>query len=131
MADIASVRVAIATALDTIDGLRVHTAGLWPDQVSPPAALIKPTTDSPLSLDESALIERFEVVVVVKGGGPYESAQKALDPYCASTGAKSVKAALQTGLGGALLSANRRDYGVFEISGMLHAGAAWDLEVIA
>lgn len=131
MTDIAAIRVAIATALKAIDGLRVHDDGLWPDAVNPPAALIKPTTDRPLSLDESTLVEMFEVVVVVKGGGPYESSQKALDGYVSSTGAQSIKAALQAGLGGALLSANRRDYGVFEVGGTVLSGAAWDLEVIA
>mgnify|MGYP006890127776 CR=1 FL=1 len=60
-----------------------------------------------------------------------ESAQKALDPYCASSGAQSVQAALMAGLGAALNSLTRREYGVFEIGGAFLAGAAWDLEVIA
>lgn len=131
MADLGTVRTSVATALATITGLRVHSGGLWPDSVNSPVALLKPQSDAPMSLDETTVIERFELVVVVKGGGQYESAQKALDPYCSNTGSKSVKAALQTGLGGLLLSANRRDYGVFEVSGMEMAGAAWNLEVIS
>lgn len=131
MADLGTVRTSIATALDTIPELRVHTGGLWPDSVNPPAALLKPLSDRPLSLDESTLIESFELIVVVRGGGPYESAQKALDLFCSNTGSKSVKAALQTGLGGLLLSANRRDYGVFEIAGVEMSGAIWTLEVIS
>lgn len=131
MADVAAIREQIATALATISGLRVHPDGLWPDTVNPPAACIKPTTSEPLVMDWSTMRERFEVVLVVRGGGPYESAQKALDPYCASTGAASVQAALQAGLGAMLVSLGRREYGVFEIGGALLAGAAWDLEVIA
>lgn len=131
MADVAAIREQIAAALDTISGLRVHADGLWPDTVNPPAACIKPTTSEPATLDWSTMLERFEVVVVVRGGGPYESAQKALDPYCASTGASSVQAALMAGLGATLNSLSRREYGVFEIGGAFLAGAAWDLEVIA
>ena len=131
MADVAAVREQIAAALGTISGLRVHADGLWPDTVNPPAACIKPTTNAPAVLDWSTLYERFEVVLVVRGGGPYESAQKALDVYLASTGALSVQAALQAGLGTALNNLSRREYGVFEIGGVLLAGAAWDLEVIA
>ena len=131
MADVAAIREQIGTALATISGLRVHADGLWPDTVNPPAACIKPTTSEPLVMDWSTMRERFEVVVVVRGGGPYESAQKALDPYCASSGAQSVQAALMAGLGAALNSLTRREYGVFEIGGAFLAGAAWDLEVIA
>ncbi len=131
MADVAAIREQIGTALATISGLRVHPDGLWPDTVNPPAACIKPLGNDPMVMDWSTMRERFEVVVVVRGGGPYESAQKALDPYCASSGAQSVQAALMAGLGAALNSLTRREYGVFEIGGAFLAGAAWDLEVIA
>lgn len=130
MADLEATLATIAAGLDTIAGLRVHADGLWPDAVNPPAALIEPTTSEPLTLDESSLVEHIRVIVVVRGGGPYVSAQKALLPYCANTGASSVRAALRTALGGALISANRREYGVFEIGEARMAGAAWDLEVI-
>ena len=68
MADVAAIREQIAAALDTISGLRVHADGLWPDTVNPPAACIKPTTSTPATLDWSTMLERFEVVVVVRGG---------------------------------------------------------------
>lgn len=131
MADVAAIREQIADALATIGGLRVHPDGLWPDTVNPPAACIKPLGNDPMVMDWSTLYERLEIVLVVKGGGPYESAQKALDPYLASTGERSVQAALMAGLGTALNKLNRREYGVFEIGGAFLAGAAWDLEVIA
>ena len=130
MADIVATLATIATGLRTISGLNVHADGLWPDSVNPPAALIAPEGEADLSLDMSATTQRIKLIVVVKGGGGYESAQTALLPYCANSGAKSVRAALRTALGSALLTANRRDYGNFEIGGALHAGASWDLEVI-
>lgn len=141
MADLGTLRTTIATALDTIPAvgsgnsalpaLRVHSGGLWPDTVNPPAALIRPVSDAPMSLDETTVVETFEIIVVVQGGGLYESAQKTLDLYCSNTGTHSVKAALQTALGGLLLSCNRREYGTFEIGGVVLAGAQWTVEVIS
>lgn len=130
MASLTATLATIATGLDTISGLRVHADGLWPDVVNPPAALVKPNGNDPLVLDESIVTESIEVVVVVQGGGPYTSAQKALLPYCANSGSASVPAALRTALGSALVSLKRREYGTFEIGDVVLAGAAWDLEVI-
>lgn len=138
MADLGTLRTTIAAALDAIPAvsakvpaLRVHSGGLWPDTVNPPAALIRPVSDTPLSMDETTLVETFEILVVVQGGGMWESAQKTLDLYCSNTGTYSIKAALQTALGGLLLSCNRREYGTFEIGGAVLAGAQWTVEVIS
>lgn len=141
MADLGTLRTTLATALDTIPAigsgktaippLRVHAGGLWPDTVNPPAALIRPTSDDPMSLDETVLVQRFEIIVVVQGGAMYESSQRVLDFYCSNTGTWSVKAALQTALGGLLLSCNRREYGTFEVGGVVLAGAQFAVEVIS
>lgn len=75
-----------------IAGLRIYD--VWPDTVSLPAAVLKPSSGSPaLDLDYSELL-RFDVHVLVTLAGGLRNAQDALDAYLGRSGALSIRAAV-------------------------------------
>jgi hypothetical protein len=96
-----AVRAGLATALDTITGLRVFDH--VPDSLSPPAAVIEPVE---VLFDEAMVrgLDKYRAfVLVVVGRMSERSASDRLDLYLAGSGASSVKAAIEADktLGGA------------------------------
>jgi hypothetical protein len=96
-----AVRAGLATALDTIAGLRVFDH--VPDSLAPPAAVIEPVE---VVFDE-AMVRGLDLyrafVLVIVGRMSERSASDRLDAYLAGSGASSVKAAIEADktLGGA------------------------------
>lgn len=95
------VRTGLATALDTIAGLRCFD--YVPDSVSPPAAIVEPLE---INYDEAmgnGLTQYHAFILIVVGRMSDRSSQDRIDAYITTTGATSVKAALETDrtLGGA------------------------------
>jgi hypothetical protein len=75
-----------------IAGLRVYD--VWPDTVSLPAAVLKPTSASPaVDLDDSEIL-RMDVHVLVSLAGSLRNAQDALDAYLGRSGPLSLRAAI-------------------------------------
>ena len=96
-----AVRAGLATALETITGLRCFD--YVPDSLSPPAAVIEPLE---VTFDEAMgrgldLYQAFILVIV--GRMVDRSSSERLDAYLAGSGASSVKAAIEADktLGGA------------------------------
>jgi hypothetical protein len=93
MASVTDLRTGIATNLATITGLR--TAATMPDNPSPPIAIVIPST---ISFDDTfqrgMQTYSFNVLVIV-GRADERTAQNNLDGFCASTGPKSIKLAVE------------------------------------
>lgn len=128
--DFGTLATAIATAVATT-GLRMPADGSYPDQITPPCALLTPTDDEGLNLDDTNTLETFELLVAVQAGGSMRAAMAALHPYLSRTGAQSVRLALRTGLGGNLIRVTRRQVGRFDVDGTIVVGARFELEVIS
>jgi len=94
MASISELRVGIKTNLATINGLRV--SDYQPDNINPPVAIV-----FPISLNYDETFHRgmqtytFAVQVIV-GKVSERSGQSAIDSYCSSTGANSIKLAIES-----------------------------------
>jgi len=119
MASITNIRTGLATRLATITGLR--TAATMPDLPNPPVAIVIPDN---ISFDDT--FQRgmdtltFRIFLVV-GRADERTAQNSLDAFCATSGASSVKAAVEGDrtLGGAAFDCrvtNMRSYGSVQIS---------------
>ncbi len=94
MASVTDLRTAIATNLATISGLR--TSPEMPDNPNPPIALIRPVSiDYNQSMAKGLTRYSFAVIVVV-GRAEERTAQRSLDGYCSSTGASSIKNAVES-----------------------------------
>ena len=96
-----AVRAGIATALDTIAGLRCFD--YVPDSLAPPAAVVEPLEiDYDESMNSGTQFYRAFILVIV-GRMSDRSSQDRLDAYLTESGASSVKAALEADrtLGGA------------------------------
>jgi hypothetical protein len=93
MASVTDLRTGIATNLATITGLR--TAATMPDNPNPPIAIVIPST---ISFDDTfqrgMQTYAFNVLVIV-GRADERTAQNNLDGFCASTGTKSIKLAVE------------------------------------
>lgn len=98
------VRAGLGTALDTITGLRAFD--YVPDSLSPPAAVVEPLEVTFHSAQQNGLQEYRAYVLVILGRMADRSSQARLDAYVATTGASSVKAAIEADktLGGACSS---------------------------
>ena len=95
------VRTGIGVALDTISGLR--TFDYVPDSLAPPAAVVEPLEiDYDEAMKQGCEFYRAFILVIV-GRMSDRSSQDRLDAYLTTTGATSIKAALETDrtLGGA------------------------------
>jgi len=94
MASITELRAGIKTNLATINGLRV--SDYQPDNINPPVAIV-----FPISLNYDETFHRgmqtytFAVQVIV-GKVSERSGQSTLDSYCSSTGANSIKLAIES-----------------------------------
>jgi hypothetical protein len=93
MASISSIRTGLATRLATISGLR--TAATMPDLPSPPIAIVIPDNinfDDTFHRGMDTLTFRIFLVV---GRADERTAQNSIDGYCATSGASSIKAAIE------------------------------------
>ena len=94
MASLTDLRVGIAARLATISGLR--TAATVPDNPNPPIAVVIPNS---VSYDEAFArgmqTYSFTVVLIV-GRVDERTAQNKLDAFVSSTGASSVKLAIES-----------------------------------
>jgi hypothetical protein len=94
MASITELRAGIKTNLATINGLRV--SDYQPDSINPPVAIVFPVS---LNYDETfhrgMQTYTFAVQVIV-GRVSERTGQSAIDSYCSSTGANSIKLAIES-----------------------------------
>ena len=134
MTTITALRTGLATRLATISGLR--TLNYVPDQINPPVAVVLPSSISYDTTFVRAADEyRFDVVVIVARADE-ETAQKYLDAYCASSGAGSVKAAVEgdVTLGGAAQTTRVTDlmsYQVLAVGETQYLAATFSVSIIA
>ena len=94
MSSISLLRAAIATNLGTIAGLR--TSPEMPDNPNPPIALVRPVTVEYDQAMAKGLTRYNFVVVVIVGRAEERTAQRSLDAFCSSTGASSIKLAVES-----------------------------------
>jgi hypothetical protein len=94
VASITDLRTALATNLATISGLR--TSAEMPDNPNPPIAIVRPTTVEYNQAMRKGLTKYSFAVVVIVGRAEERTAQRNLDAYCSSTGASSIKTAVET-----------------------------------
>ena len=94
MALISDLRNGLATNLATISGLR--TAALMPDNPNPPIAIVVPSSVSFDDTFQRGMQTYSFTVLVVVGRADERTAQNKLDAYCASTGASSIKLAVES-----------------------------------
>lgn len=101
MADISSLRSGIKTNLSTITGLRVSDT--IPDQINPPQAILSlSSVDFNKAMHRGATLYTFTLTVLVARQSE-RSGQAKLDTYVQSSGASSIKLAVESDrtLGGA------------------------------
>jgi hypothetical protein len=94
VSSISLLRTAIATNLGTIPGLR--TSPEMPDNPNPPIALVRPVTVEYDQAMAKGLTRYNFVVIVIVGRAEERTAQRSLDAFCSSTGASSVKLAVES-----------------------------------
>jgi len=94
MASITTLRTKLAENVATITGLR--TSAEMPDNPNPPIAIIRPAS---VLYDQSFArgLTRYQfILVVIVGRASEKTAQRSLDAYCSSTGASSIKLAVES-----------------------------------
>ena len=94
MALLSELRTGLATNLATISGLR--TAAVMPDNPSPPIAIIQPDSINFDNTFQRGMQTYTFTVIVLVGRVAERSAQNAIDAFCSSTGASSIKRAIES-----------------------------------
>lgn len=136
MADLATVRAALATRITAGTGLRTLPEAR--DQISPPVAVIlpsQPVVTYGVTLDEAVTIN-LRVLLLISDAAPTEKVQRALDTYLGigSGVAGSVAGAIQQDptLNGAVhftVPIAAGNYGRIEYAGVVYFGARIDVQV--
>jgi hypothetical protein len=134
MASITDLRAGLATALGTISGLRTTTE--TPDTISPPIAIVNVANVSYDLAFQRGLDEYNFVITVIVGRVGERSAQRLLDSYVSTTGASSVKLAIELDktLGGkcdTLRVTDMRNYGSLVIGEITYLAAEFNVVVYA
>lgn len=134
MADIAAIRAGIATNLGTISGLR--TSSFVPDVLNPPVAVVRPDNIAFDAAFARGLDTLEFVVMTIVGRVDERTSQSRLDAYCNSTGASSVKRAIESDrtLGGAvsdLRVTEMRNYTSVSIGDVIYLAAEFVVQVYA
>jgi hypothetical protein len=134
MADVATIRTGLATNLATISGLR--TSAWVPDQINPPIAVIKPETINYDTAFKRGLDTYEFSVLVIVGRVDERSAQSRLDAYCASSGATSIKTAIESDrdLNGAISDlrvTEMRNYTSLPVGDVTYLAAEFVVQVFA
>jgi hypothetical protein len=94
MASISELRAGIKTNLATISGLRV--SDFQPDNINPPVAIVFPQGVNYDETFQRGMQTYTFVVQVVVGRQSERSGQNSIDAYCSSTGASSIKLAIES-----------------------------------
>jgi hypothetical protein len=134
MADIGELRDGIAANLATIDGLR--TSADMPDNPSPPIAVVSLSDiDYDQAFGKGLTIYNFDVTVIVSRADA-RNAQNYLDTYCSSTGANSVKLAIESdrtlnGKAFDLKVAQLRSYGSLTVNDTTYLAAEFTVNCYA
>lgn len=134
MASITDLRAGLAARLATISGLRTTTE--QPDTITPPVAIVNVAN---VNFDQTfgrGLDEFNFVITVIVGRVGERSAQRLLDSYVSSTGASSVKLAIELDrtLGGkcdSLRVTDMRNYGSISIGEITYLAAEFNIAVYA
>ena len=136
MALLTSIRDGLKTNLETISGLTAYE--YVPDWIEPPIALVAPINSLNYDSTMARGADTYEIPVIVYISRiDAQTAQDEVDGYLASTGATSVKAAIESDptLGGAAMSVrviSATDYGEYEVTqGTSFLGVTFNVEVIA
>jgi hypothetical protein len=134
MASITDLRAGLATRLGTISGLRTTTE--TPDTISPPIAIVNVQNVNFDRTFQRGLDEYNFVITVIVGRVGERSAQRLLDSYVSSTGASSVKLAVESDktLGGkcdSLRVTDMRNYGSLVIGEITYLAAEFNVVVYA
>jgi len=136
MALLTSIRDGLKTNLETISGLTAYE--YVPDWIEPPIALVAPLNTLNYDSTMARGADTYEIPVIVYiSRVDAQTSQDDVDAYLASTGATSVKAAIESDLtlGGAAMSVrviSASDYGEYEVTqGTSFLGVTFNVEVIA
>ena len=130
MATLSAVRDALKARLDVIAGLRV--SDVFPEQVSPPAAIIMPPQSGEFAdyrLTFGGDLTRYDLdVLVIVGSGTFRSGQDALDAYLTTSSTGSIQGAINADrtLGGKAITTFcglAREYGGKEFARGEYLGA--------
>lgn len=87
MASVSTIRNALGTRLESIQGLTIHRRVPDFGKLNPPCAVISPARQEPEQTFGRGDLSKweFDVLVMVKGGQGREPAQDALDAYTATS----------------------------------------------
>jgi hypothetical protein len=135
MANLSSLRTAIAANLATVSGLR--TSSTVPDQVTPPIAVVMPNTITYDTAFARSGGDEYEfIVMVIVGRVDERTAQNRLDAYCSGTGASSIKAAIESDktLGGNAFDCrvtNLRNYNQVTVGDTVYLSGEFVVQVYA
>lgn len=135
MSSLSSIRDGLKTRLLTISSLRAHDT--IPDSIAVPAAVVGGPESVEYDLAMARGADKYTIPIRVYVGRASERAgQDKLDGYLASSGATSIKAAIEgdptlAGAADTLRVTQARGYGVYEFAGVSYLGAEWLVEVIA
>ena len=135
MALLTSIRDGLKTNLETISGLTAYE--YVPDWIEPPIALVAPINSLNYDSTMARGADTYEIPVIVYiSRVDAQLSQDTVDGYLASSGATSVKAAIESDptLGGAAMSVrvvSATDYGEYEVTqGTSFLGVTFNVEVI-
>jgi len=126
---IKGIRDAIKTGLKTIDKLEAYDNA--PDNINPPCAFPIPK-DGTYDFTAGNCYELgFEILLLLGRQGDIEEVQEKLDDYLATTGSRSIKAALEAADYGSHADTVRvsgfRDYGGIVYNGIVYIGVKFDM----
>jgi hypothetical protein len=120
----------IGTRLDTITGLRVYD---FPSgSITPPAAIIAYPEEIVYDETYGRGMDRMTLpVLVMVGRYDDRTARNNLVPYADGTGAKSIKAVVESGTYTAfdVVRVSRGDFDVVRIAGVDYAAVLFDLDI--
>ena len=129
---ISGIRTQIATALEVISGLKIYTT--WPSNINQfPCVVITPVSGGwNNNLNRGTQETRWEVLLLLNQQGDVSSSQTSLDAYLDTTGAYSIKAAIE-GYTAYYPECNYayvtgwRDYGDFELNKTLYLSVKFEV----
>jgi len=93
MASLSEIRTGLAANLASISGLR--TAAVLPDNPNPPLAVISPDSIAYDDTFHRGMQTYTFTVIVLVGRVAERTAQNSMDAFCSSTGASSIKLAVE------------------------------------
>jgi hypothetical protein len=134
MASVSELRTGIATNLATITGLR--TSAFMPDNPNPPIAVVMPSSISYDDVFKRGMQTYIFNVLVIVGRVDERTAQSNLDGFVSSTGASSIKLAIERdkSLGGKAFDTRvteMRNYGQLSIQDILYLTGEFTVLVYA